>query len=336
MKLKKIFFLTVILILLTTGLSYGGELKIYQQGKAKIVEIPYGSLEPSITLGKGYIGGTEELAGMAKRSGAVVAINGGFFEAYHGKPEPWNNLILNGQVVHCTSTGTTMGFTRDGRIIMEPIRIKIQGGIDGSYSWPNNWYAYGFNHTQKTNGIFIYTKERGETLGFAKGISVVVVDGWVVGKAYNENLPIPKNGYIINFSGNEEKLAARFNLGSRVDYKVYFENGKGDWSEVVTGLGAGPRLVIDGQVSLNPLSEGFTEKEIISENRLRSAIGIKKNGTILLVTASGTIGQIAALMKKLGAYQAMNLDGGASSGLWVEGKYLTKPGRLLSNALIFK
>jgi exopolysaccharide biosynthesis protein len=31
----------------------------------------------------------------------------------------------------------------------------------------------------------------------------------------------------------------------------------------------------------------------------------------------------------------MNLDGGASSGLWFKGSYITKPGRLLSNTLIF-
>ncbi|WP_233432483.1 MULTISPECIES: phosphodiester glycosidase family protein [Thermoanaerobacterium] len=40
-------------------------------------------------------------------------------------------------------------------------------------------------------------------------------------------------------------------------------------------------------------------------------------------------------MKDLGAYDAMNLDGGASSGIYFKGEYLTKPGRDLSNALIF-
>jgi exopolysaccharide biosynthesis protein len=39
-------------------------------------------------------------------------------------------------------------------------------------------------------------------------------------------------------------------------------------------------------------------------------------------------------MHSLGAYNAMNLDGGASSGLYYGGRYLTAPGRDLSNALI--
>jgi exopolysaccharide biosynthesis protein len=45
--------------------------------------------------------------------------------------------------------------------------------------------------------------------------------------------------------------------------------------------------------------------------------------------------QWAAVMLKLGAYQAMNLDGGASSGLLLKNKTITAEGRLLSNALLF-
>jgi exopolysaccharide biosynthesis protein len=44
---------------------------------------------------------------------------------------------------------------------------------------------------------------------------------------------------------------------------------------------------------------------------------------------------MADILRKLGAYQAMNLDGGASSGLYCNGQTLTAPGRLLSNALVF-
>jgi len=53
-----------------------------------------------------------------------------------------------------------------------------------------------------------------------------------------------------------------------------------------------------------------------------------------LVTCSATVRQLADIMKALGAYDAMNLDGGASSGLWVQGKYLVQPGRSISNALL--
>jgi exopolysaccharide biosynthesis protein len=55
---------------------------------------------------------------------------------------------------------------------------------------------------------------------------------------------------------------------------------------------------------------------------------------LILATATGTLHQMARIMRRLGAYQAMNLDGGASSGLWAWGHYLTTPQRLLNNALL--
>ncbi len=60
------------------------------------------------------------------------------------------------------------------------------------------------------------------------------------------------------------------------------------------------------------------------------------DGSVMIATVPGaTMKQWAAVMQKLGAVQAMNLDGGASSGMLVGGKVVTSPGRLLSNTLVF-
>ncbi|MNJ60560.1 hypothetical protein D3C77_563010 [compost metagenome] len=56
----------------------------------------------------------------------------------------------------------------------------------------------------------------------------------------------------------------------------------------------------------------------------------------MIATVSGaTMKQWADIMKALGAKQAMNLDGGASSAMYGGGKMLTPAGRLLSNTLVF-
>lgn len=100
---------------------------------------------------------------------------------------------------------------------------------------------------------------------------------------------------------------------------------------------AGPRLVKDGKVSLNVVEEGFKDPKILTGGGARSAVGITRDHKLILITLGGaTIPQLAEIMKQAGAYQAMNLDGGASSGLYVEGKYLTVPGRQISNAIIVK
>lgn len=102
-------------------------------------------------------------------------------------------------------------------------------------------------------------------------------------------------------------------------------------------LQAGPRLVTNGHVSLNVKAEGFKDPKILKGGGARSALGITRDHKlILLTTGRATISQLAQIMKQAGAYQAMNLDGGASSGLYYNGSYLTTPGRQISNALIVK
>lgn len=100
-------------------------------------------------------------------------------------------------------------------------------------------------------------------------------------------------------------------------------------------LQAGPRLVADGKVALDVKAEGFKDPKILTGGGARSALGLTRDHKLILLTTGGaTIPQLAEIMKQAGAYQAMNLDGGASSGLYYNGKYLTTPGRKISNALI--
>jgi exopolysaccharide biosynthesis protein len=64
-------------------------------------------------------------------------------------------------------------------------------------------------------------------------------------------------------------------------------------------------------------------------------IGTSRDGrSLILAVSSGTLADCARIMRRLGAYQAMNLDSNASSGLWFNGSYLREPGRPLNNALL--
>ena len=103
------------------------------------------------------------------------------------------------------------------------------------------------------------------------------------------------------------------------------------------GLQAGPRLLTNGKVTLDVVKEGFKDPKILTGGGARSALGLTRDHKLILVTTGGaTIPQLAEIMKQAGAYQAMNLDGGASSGLYYNGKYITTPGRKISNAIVIK
>ncbi|BAU26235.1 uncharacterized protein DUF2233 [Aneurinibacillus soli] len=98
---------------------------------------------------------------------------------------------------------------------------------------------------------------------------------------------------------------------------------------------AGPTLLQGGKIVLNPKAEGMNDPKITTQSGQRSFIGYTKTNRLVLGTVPNvTTGQLAQICKALDLEAALNMDGGASSGLYANGKYVTKPGRLLSNALV--
>lgn len=85
-------------------------------------------------------------------------------------------------------------------------------------------------------------------------------------------------------------------------------------------LGVVPRLLTDGIVIIDPIKEGFSSEKLLSYSMARSAISVTKDNKLLLLTVNqATIKDLAEIMKDLGAKEAMNLDGGASSRLYYRG-----------------
>lgn len=292
-------------------------------------------------LANGKVGATQPLSSIASKYQAQAAINGTYFEAYGGVPDPYGMIISDGIIEHIGNSGTSIGFKWDGTAVMDTLRVRLLGTVKEDQGRSQNWYVYFVNRTPtkgKTSSV-LYTPKRGANVGFAYGTAVTVRNDIVTKVAKNTNASIPKDGYVLVFTGTEEKMADKFKTGSYVDYNITFNNAAGKnivWDDVHTAIGAGPRLVTNGKLSVNPTSEGFSSSKILTDSGARSAIAIKKDGSLMLATVSGaTMKQWGSMMVELGAQQAMNMDGGASSGLYANGRTITSPGRLVSNGLVF-
>ncbi len=94
-------------------------------------------------------------------------------------------------------------------------------------------------------------------------------------------------------------------------------------------IGGTPVLVRDGKPAYDNASTAFVQAQ-----HPRTIVGWTKKGETLLVTVDGrqlghsagmTIPEAARLMLKLGAVDAINLDGGGSTTFVVRGKVLNKP-----------
>lgn len=304
-----------------------------------VVDVPLGSVRLRLGLARARVGATEPLADIARRNGAVAAINGCFFDAYSDRQvrNPYGTLISGGQFLHSSDHPTLLGYWADGTAAIGKAAFRLVGGLDGAEKWPSNWYAYGLNtYPESGNWVEIYTPLFALGRTPADGYHVVVQAGRVTSKG-NGPQSIPGDGFVLFVRGKERYLAERFAPGQQCSYRVTvkWSSPDLDWSSAQEALGCGPLLVQGDAISVNPADEGFKDPKILTDAGDRSAVGLTRAGHLLLVTCpSATIEQLAAVMKALGCVEAMNLDGGASSGLWFRGKYLATPGRDISNALL--
>lgn len=117
---------------------------------------------------------------------------------------------------------------------------------------------------------------------------------------------------------------------------------------IVMAVGGIPRLVRDGKISVE-LAEEEIGESFSTTFHPRTALGISKDKkTVFFVTVDGrqpslsigiNLDYLAWYMKDLGAWDAMNLDGGGSSTMWVRGEVTNRPSdatgpRVCSNALL--
>lgn len=120
------------------------------------------------------------------------------------------------------------------------------------------------------------------------------------------------NGAIREVKGNIEII------GWNKEIEANYKKNKG------TVLASGPIMVDNGRIS----DWSKCDKKFIETRHPRSAIFTKKNGTIVFLTVDGrsegnaagmSILELAYLAKILGAEDAINLDGGGSTTLWLKG-----------------
>ena len=124
--------------------------------------------------------------------------------------------------------------------------------------------------------------------------------------------------------------------GNQLEMVTARIDGKPDWSQHWFSLTCGPRLVKGGKVWLSPLSEGFKDAHVLGVGS-RTAIGFPASrDKLFLVTFldSLSLEAEAKVMRAIGCFEAMNLDGGASVGLAHQGQILLPAGRNLTNVLV--
>ncbi|KUJ83700.1 hypothetical protein AWR36_007665 [Microbulbifer flavimaris] len=104
-----------------------------------------------------------------------------------------------------------------------------------------------------------------------------------------------------------------------------------DW-----GIGGGPRLLKDGRPYLTFQEEIFWGSGLrLDDRRPRTAICItSKQHTLIYVTRSARLDELPDRLLQVGCVNAMNLDGGGSTALYVNGEKIFDQGRAVPAVLM--
>lgn len=322
-----------------------------QTVRAVYVNLKNPKLKIDVVPASGKVGQAEPLSKIAKSMESknrtvVAAINGTFFDAYTktGPKQPWGTIIRDGKALHVSNQFATIGFTKDLNVKVDRLKVSLDGDVSDNGEWSNSWYAWNINHVDpRDEAIVIFTSAFGKTTGKHTKSSIIVDKGKVT-KVKTGEVDIPKDGFVV--VTNDTTILERLQVGYAASFRqtlqtksyekdAYFEETS-DWKDVQTAVSAGPTLMKNGKMIGNGEEEGFKESKITKSRGQRSFIGVKKDKTLVMGTVSGvTIKELAEITKNMGLVDAINLDGGASSGLYYEGKYIHTPGRDISNALVF-
>jgi len=306
------------------------------------VDLKDENIKVKTALAKNAVGQVDTLENIAKANEATLAINGSYFSAYDDTEikDPYGILVVDGEIVHNSNKRATIGF-KDNKIDIDYVDTTIKGS-NGEPTWKYSWNGYWLNHSVIENGVSltVYDENRGNETNSLFGRNYVVEDGIITKIVDNQSVKIPENGYVANLYGvlgnTPSEVYDRFRIGFPFKYDVTLKPEAGNdkfWNTLDYATGAGPALIIDGKITIDYEKEGFVEKKITEFSSGRSAIGYTADDELIFITTTATINELAEIMKNLGCIEAMNLDGGASSGLYHEGQYIRKPGRDISNII---
>lgn len=284
--------------------------------------------------------GTETTSSIAKRRGAIAAINSSFFRldksAYAG--DAAGVLMIDGRLISESFYDRTAIFISDFPLTnlgIGQVRSEHNVVLNG-----RKLPVHGINRERKGDEIVVYQDEFGSTTftGTA-GIEITVLRSKVTSvNAAGGNSPIPKGGYVISASGKFAAELAGVRIGDAAEFyrqAILFRDGQRLGSmDMVDDIVAGvPQLIKSGKIDITWEREKVS-KEFVETRHPRTAVARTEDGKFMMITVDGrqpgvsvgmSLYELANYLLSLGVTDALNLDGGGSTTMFLDGKVVNTP-----------
>ena len=245
---------------------------------------------------------------------ARIAVNASFFDT---AKYPIGTVASGGVIMSLDNRKrTSLGIKTNGNGIMDIISPRAFITAD-DYFEPI--WIWGYNQPSKKNAIICYNQNNGSSLinlpSDAKALVVKsekVIDIVEKGKA-----TIPDNGMVLLFRGKSLSHLDRFTTGCGVLLGLVMPK---EWENTTSIITGGPRIIIDARlVDLKKNHENFESG--LFKSHIRTIVGLTWNDEFFIAVfpKSVTYESASKALLAMNVKDAMGLDGGSSTSLWVRG-----------------
>ncbi|MBL8233622.1 MAG: phosphodiester glycosidase family protein [Bryobacterales bacterium] len=277
--------------------------------------------------------GLETPSSLARRYGAIAAVNGGYFVTsgtYTGASS--SVYQFDGEVWAVGTNRTSLAFCADQDGV-EQLRISVynyRGRVVAASGAAFN--LAGINRARGAQEIVLYRPSLGPRTLTTAGPGVEAIldrDGRILRVEDGAgNAEIPPDGNVLSGAGTGAAwMRTNLRAGELVRIEADLAPLEGGCT-AIDALGAGPRIVRDAVAGVT--LENFSH---LFQRHPRTAVAIQQDGNLLFVTLDGRqaisagmrLDELGAVLVSLGAKEAINLDGGGSSALYVNGRIRNAP-----------
>jgi exopolysaccharide biosynthesis protein len=262
-------------------------------------------------------------------NGAIAGVNGDFFSMSGTHSAPTGPMVSQGNILSAGMVNNMHGnryaaffiddegvpFIKYPRIVLSFENNGYQSISVFEYNKLTNMQYSGFIDSNAMYDTELVNRK------FNNVTSVVVEDGKITHiSEKGELVQVPQNGFVIVIPEHSaEGFTKLLNVGETAEMVV---RGNVDLNRMETAIGGAGTVLINGEVSNDG---GFVPGGL----QPRTAVGFNQDGTqaIMMVvdgrshSVGATHQDMANLMLEYGAYNAMHLDGGASSAMGVQKKH---------------
>ncbi|HQC36397.1 MAG TPA: S-layer homology domain-containing protein, partial [Bacillota bacterium] len=293
---------------------------------------------------------SEHIAKAQTVGGSLLAsVNGALFNAYYNAradltfpdncARTYGVLISNGQAVKGAGTIPMLGFTSDGKALIDNVKIDVRVSFRSGQSigmWAVNDYY------NDATSIVLITPECGYPVPLQSGAMVVHVKNGMVDNIEHglSSVSCAADEKLVIYNAGSWQNAVTYNQeprpGNSAEINTLLTPEKAetqdDWNRIVTAVGSKPWLLQNG-VDVFERNGSMEEKMGKDFNAQRTFAAILPDGSLMIGETTASFGEIISYLQSIGARDALALDGGASSMLHSGGNYLQNAGRKLTNVL---